>query len=225
MLYLLEVEPPLKPTVHLITIIASCSQMHLQQILLPSQSGAVSQIHCFPDSSPGQSYQISHIAQKTASGWDKCTHSAANICTCFHTGTALPQMRDFMVFLSFFFLIWCTQHTLQPNQSLQAYWLGKQTNNTVWSTLLDSWAFWHSFPKYSYQLDSLLQRHTKVSQGPTTWMASARSSMFCILWGLLSSFPCTSTALPKVRSLRNQEQQQLTSCWYKLFNSSRLYLV
>lgn len=103
MLYLLEVEPPWKPTVHLITIIASCSQMHLQQILLPSQSGAVSQIHCFPDSSPGQSYQINHVAQKTASGWDKCTHSAANICTCFHTGTALPQMRDFMVFLPFFF--------------------------------------------------------------------------------------------------------------------------
>lgn len=41
---------PRKPTVQLTAAIASCSQRCLQQILLPSQSGAVSQIHCFPDS-------------------------------------------------------------------------------------------------------------------------------------------------------------------------------
>lgn len=41
---------PWKSTVQLTAAIVSCSQTCLQQILLPSQSGAVSQIHCFPDS-------------------------------------------------------------------------------------------------------------------------------------------------------------------------------
>lgn len=151
-------------------------------------------------------------------------HSAANICTCFHIGTALPQNSAFAVFLSTFFSSFDIPYTqrwqIKARRSIQT-----QSKSSLKHVLLDPGAFWYLFPKRSYQLDCLLRRRTKVSQGPTTRMLSAFSSMFCILWGLLTSFPRTSTALPKVRSLRKQEEQQPTGGWYKVnHNQQRLLL-
>lgn len=135
----------------------------------------------------------------------------------------LPQNRAFAVFLSIFFSfdIPCIQRW----QITACRSIHTQRKSSLKHALLDTGAFWYLFPKRPCQLDCLLRWHTKASQGPTTRMLSAFSSTFCILWGLLTSFPRTSTALPKVRSLRNQEQQQWTRCWYKVnSNQQRLLL-
>lgn len=202
---------PWKSTVQLTAAIVSCSQTCLQQILLPSQSGAVSQIHCFPDSwleLPGKPRSPENCFRVGQMHSFSCQH----LHLFPHRNSTAPEESIQGIPINFFPQMMHPTYTAAKSKSAGILSWKTNKQNSWKHTLLDSWAFWLSFPKCSYQLDSLLQWHTKVSQGPTTWMASACSSTSCILWGLLTSFPCTSTALPKVRSLWKQKQQQFTSC-------------
>lgn len=108
--------------------------------VLPSaQSGMFCQSHCFSNSYPGQTCQVNHLAQITASGWDKCTLLAASMCASFHAETALPSTTAFMVIPHFSFDIpYRHRWQIKACRSTQT-----ERKYSLKHALLDTWTFWN----------------------------------------------------------------------------------